>query len=236
MPSARIPQPPQKFSISTVLILCLVGVFLYFFSEYLFDSRNYKEGNTAFNQNNCPVAVEQFNQIINKWRMFDLFGYQSLAQKQRKECLTLLAATEQEKVGNISQALVNYNIVIYENSQAGKLREIASDRFNAILAKYNPSAIVSSQFCDDVTKIESLLTSENSLKLPSFYLACGEKYTNLKAYEQANKLFETFLNKYPKHSLIPQVKAAWAKTLVAQASEQGAGDLPTPQRSGFFND
>jgi hypothetical protein len=108
----------------------------------------------------------------------------------------------------------------------------ARDRVKSLFEKNKPAKLATPELCDNLNQLSSNLIPQPNTNLPPLYVACAEEYASLKAYDKASRMYESFLDKYPKHSLASQVKSAWARTLVAQAKEEGAGNLPAPERSG----
>lgn len=86
--------------------------------------------------------------------------------------------------------------------------------------------------CQKFDVIEQLENQFSQAKMPFYYHTCGLNFLESKDYENAGIMFETFLNKYPTHSLSSEIESAWAKTIVEEAEENNAGALPPPNQSG----
>lgn len=67
----------------------------------------YHNGSTSLN---CSVAVPHFNNIINGWRVADLYKYADRAQQKKSECLDRIAkeAFCASKASAIESAATNY--------------------------------------------------------------------------------------------------------------------------------
>ncbi len=68
--------------------------------------------------------------------------------------------------------------------------------------------------------------------MPSLYYGCGQKYEEDKIYDNAIKMYESFMNYYPDHPLANDVKAAMVRARVKQAMASGSAKIPQPESSG----
>jgi hypothetical protein len=224
-------QPRQAFRPNTLLLVLAVAAVGYSSVRFFLDRSDYSKGNEAYRRVNCSVATGYFDRVINGWRIADIGGYASLAQQEKSECLAFKPAFDQEQAGEISPAIIAYKNFISNHQTDSFLVNAARDRVKSLFEKTKPETLATPKLCDNLSQLKTDLIPQPDQTLPPLYFACAEKYASVKAYDKATAMSESFLNDYPQHALAPQVKAAWAKSLVAQAKEEGAGDLPAPQRS-----
>lgn len=213
-----------------VAVVCMATV--YCAAQFFRDSSDYNKGHEAYRRVDCTVASNYFDRVINGWRIVDFGGLATRAQQEKSECLAFKPVLEQEQKGNLGQALVAYNGFLSDYKADSELVDAARDRVKSLFAKNKPEKLATKSLCDNLKRLQPDLIPESETTLPPLHFACGETYTNLKDYNKAAVIYESFLDTYPDHALAPQAKTAWAKTLVAQAKQEGAGNLPAPQRTG----
>ena len=68
--------------------------------------------------------------------------------------------------------------------------------------------------------------------IPSLYSFCGKAYENQKDWSNAIIMYDNLLAEYPDYALTAGAEAALARSIVAQASEEGGGVIPPPEKSG----
>jgi tetratricopeptide (TPR) repeat protein len=68
--------------------------------------------------------------------------------------------------------------------------------------------------------------------IPSLYSFCGKAYENQKDWSNAITMYDNLLAEYPDYALTAGAEAALARSIVAQASEEGGGVIPAPEKSG----
>jgi len=213
---------------------------VYCTSQFLRDRSDYNKGHEAYRRVDCTVASNYFDRVINGWRIVDFGELAASAQQEKSECYDFKAALEQEQKGQLGQATVTYNRFISNYKADSYLVDAARDlrfaaalryRVNSIFEKNQAAKLATRELCDNLKQLQPNLIPHNDTNLPPLHFACAEKYTSLKDYNKASVMYESFLDEYPNDSLASQAKAAWAKVLVAQAKEEGAGNLPAPERS-----
>lgn len=232
IPFPHNPQPRREFPIDILVLVLAITAIGYSLGQFFLDRNNYTKGHEAYRRTDCSVASNYFARVINRWRITDIGGYAALAKQEQSECFDFKPAFDQEQTGNASQAIVAYKDFLNTHDTDSYLVNSARDRIKSLFEKNQPAKLATPELCDNLSQLQTGLIPHGDTTLPPLSFACAEKYTSLKAYDKANQTYESFLNQYPKHSLASQVKAAWARTLVAQAKEQGAGNLPAPERSG----
>ena len=233
---SRQPFPQKSQSRPEFRIDILVGVLAvaaigYSVGRYFVDRSNYTKGHEAYRKIDCSVATEHFDRLLNQWRIIDVGGYAALAQQEKSECLDFKPAFEQEQTGKVGQAIVAYKDFLNKHNIDSHLVNAARERVKSIFEKNKPAKLATPELCENLSQLKTDLISQADTNLPPLYIACAENYTSLKAYDKASQTYESFLDKYPNHSLVSEAKAGWARTLVAQAKEQGAGTLNPPERS-----
>jgi tetratricopeptide (TPR) repeat protein len=224
-------QSPQNLQLKIGVALLLMAV-VYSAAQYFLASKDYNKGHEAYRRVDCTAATNYFDRVINGWRLVDIGGLAARAEQEKSECLAFKPALDQQQKGNLGKAVVAYNTFISSHKPDSYLVNAARDRAQSIVEKNKPEQLATREFCNNLKQFQPGLIPQRDTQLPPLYFACGETYTNLKNYDRASVMYESFLNEYPQHPLASQVKAGWAKTLVAQAKAQGAGKLPAPQRSG----
>jgi tetratricopeptide (TPR) repeat protein len=87
--------------------------------------------------------------------------------------------------------------------------------------------------CDNFNSIkENNAISSRPDFMPKLHYHCGQVYESEGSLADAMEMYETFLASFPGHPLSTEVSAALARLIVAQAGQNSAGEIPTPERSG----
>jgi len=214
---------------------------------YFLDRNNYKKGHVAYRKLDCLAAGNYFDSVINQWRLSDFGGYASLAYQEKAECFDFQKALAQQESGNLPQALAAYktfiskhNTDINNHDRDSVLVNAARERIKSLFESSEATALENPEVCDVLSQLiqenQENLIPESNTKLSPLYVFCGENYIANRDYNRAITMYEGFIAQYPHHALVSQVEAALAKLLVAQAQEEGAGNLPALQREGNTGD
>ncbi|NER20167.1 MAG: hypothetical protein F6J86_24630 [Symploca sp. SIO1B1] len=220
-----------------ILCLLLSMATVYSGAGFYLDRNNYKKGHAAYKTLDCSVAANYFDSVINQWRLIDFGGYASLAYQEKAECFDFKKALAQQKSGNLSQAIFAYKTFVDNHDTNSVLVKNARDRIKSLFENSEATALENPEICNIIIELnQEKLIPKTDPKLPPLYIYCGENYTVNGSNHQAARIYEGFLDQYPNHALVPQVKTVLAKLLVAQAQEEGAKNLPAPQREGSTSD
>jgi tetratricopeptide (TPR) repeat protein len=257
--SKKTSEPRQRLRRSLIILgyfllatICVApGV-----KQYFEDRNNYNKGLQAYQEANCTVAVEYFDRIINTSRVIEIGRYTTLARQEREKCLPQVAI-DRQKAGDFSGALIAYIDLVSDYSGSVPVESIRNG-VESLFKQAEPSTLTNLESCNKVDiLIENDLIPERDTNLPLLYFACGQVYRANQDYITARRMYESFLNDYPNHSLVSDVKvelalleallavaetatadakadakAALARSTVAEAKEAGAGNLDMPIRIG----
>jgi len=86
--------------------------------------------------------------------------------------------------------------------------------------------------CEQTETLRQSTLANRANFMPSLYYGCGQKYEEDKIYDNAIKMYESFMNYYPDHPLANDVKAAMVRARVKQAMASGSAKIPQPESSG----
>lgn len=197
---------------------------------------NYDKGEQAYQAANCEAAIANFDRVINTWQLVDFDDYLARAQARKAECQAFQSAVNQQPAETPETTLVAYDDFVSrypDGPLVQPMREQSTHLFNQVeLAKLTQPVVCNRM--DSLLKHQ--LIPQLDTYLPLMYHACGQLYAEGKDYTKAIGIFERFLDDYPEHQLVSEVKLTLAKSMVAEAKAKGAGDILPPGRSGFTND
>jgi hypothetical protein len=187
------------------IVLILAG---YSGIRYLIDKSQYNKGHQAYLQTDCITAIQQYDKVLNGFRLFNIGGFPALIQPEKEECMPLQVADYNQSSGNPGEALVNY--VDFANSYTGNvLADAPRTRIASLFEQPGPSTLASPATCQ---KIPDLLAKElipqPEIILPLFYFACGQAYDNAKDTTGAFTMYRALLAEFPQHEHAREAEAA----------------------------
>jgi hypothetical protein len=196
------------------------------------DVNNYIKGHPAYQQFDCVEAIKYYEKALTTLTFFDYGDTRSLAGPEKLECIAFLDGVDKEKAKDISGALFAYNS-FFNAYPASPLVEIAHNNLESIYEENDPGNFVVEEVCRQIDQLlDNEVIPQRDMNLPLVYIACGQLYEKSELYFFATDYYERFLKGYPNHPLVTEVKSALFRSIVANAKMDGAGKLPTPDRSG----
>jgi hypothetical protein len=221
-----------KFGCSKILLYIFIIASVYSGIRYFIDKSNYEKAHYAYYQANCETAIRLFDKVISSWRLFDFGNFADLSQPERDACQALMDASEKLTLGNPGGAIIAYSDFI-NNYKYSLLTNEAKNRIFLIFEQTNPNNLADEGFCDQISYLEkaSLIPRKSEL-LPELLYVCGQVYETNSRYIDAVNTYDKFLTDFPAHKLASSVEESFARAIIADARESGAGIIPAPQRSG----
>lgn len=72
------------------------------------DHSHFIKGYQAYQNSNCALALTHFDNIINGWRLTDVYNYSARAEQKKSECLNLISAQGKSLSGRAVTREVNH--------------------------------------------------------------------------------------------------------------------------------
>jgi hypothetical protein len=193
--------------------------------------RAYQSGHTAYQQADCPAAMEPLREAADAESTGTKTETQLKALAELQECEALLAAQDIGTRGALAEAALAYSefVTKYPHSPLTPGALAAGQR---IVADPLIDQIATLEVCDQLTTLETQQLIESSDTLAPLLLACGDSYARAESWAEAYAMYDRFRSEFPDHVLIEEVMAAYARTSLAEADATGAGDLPEPAPVG----
>ena len=188
------------------------------------------QAEAAYKQANCQEAITLFNKSLGSIGLDE--DEIARAKAKTAECQAFQAGVDAQTNGNLPIAMQSYTSFMdsYNNSP---LTPIVRQKTSSLLQQSKPETIVQPSVCDRLNLIvENQLLPEPQKNLPLYYQACGQVYAKNAQYNQAIATYENFLQNYPKHSLVPDIKTALATATLAAAKTESGGEIAPPQATG----
>ncbi|HEY9847887.1 MAG TPA: hypothetical protein V6D28_00385 [Leptolyngbyaceae cyanobacterium] len=85
---------PPRLKVPFELLALVFYIFAagYTVTRCFIDHANFVKGHQAYQNSDCALAVTHFDNIINGWRLTDVYNYSARAQQKKSECLNLISA------------------------------------------------------------------------------------------------------------------------------------------------
>lgn len=239
MPTTQpFPQPPQRQPINPwkLLGIFVAVTFGWGVIDSLFNLRNYNRGEQAYQTADCTTAIEYFDRVINNPAILDFDDNLGRSEAKKSECREFQVAVEQQEKGQWETALFAYNDFIARHPESALIKAIRQQTAS-LFAKEEIGSFVRPQICEQLEPIKNnQLIPQTNVNLPPLYRGCADLYTQAQQHGNAVKLYEQFLAEYPTHDQVPDVQAALAQSMIAEARAAGAGKILPPGRSGITVD
>ncbi|OLP17810.1 hypothetical protein BST81_12120 [Leptolyngbya sp. 'hensonii'] len=237
MTAVPSPQPPtpkrRSFPWWAYILLFLGGCTGFGMLLNAQEEQQYDKALKAYQAGDCETALKEFNQLLKGKSAGNKSDRVTSARAKKAECDALGLGEVQQKAGKPDQAIVRYTnfAASYPSSPLrGKVQQSMTELFQ----KGDLKKLAQPGVCNKLkVLIDQKLVPDPQKNGPPFYQACGQQLEAKKQYTDAVKIYEMFLAQYPKHALEPQIKAALARSLVAEARAAGAGNIPAPGVSGY---
>jgi tetratricopeptide (TPR) repeat protein len=206
----RTPTPALRNNpgYTRLFVLLVIGFILYSAVRYFIDRSQYQKGHEAYQTADCITAMENFDKIIDGWRLGDFGGYAALSEQEKAECLPFQAAVEMQQNGDLSGALSAYTTFVNIND-GSVLAEAARKNSLQLFKQNEPAVLASVESCGKISGLldGNLLPSPDET-LPSFYFACGQVYDSSGDSQSSFTMFKSLITEYPSHSLANNAEAA----------------------------
>lgn len=199
-------------------------------------SQRFEQGEEAYSQGDCSVALDKFNQLLDSTVPFDMDDWKDRASARKTECEQYQAVTADSSSQESSALMLSASDFLdrYPSSAlAPQLRQTVTEQAGASSAAELASVEVCDRF-DNITNQQLLPNAET--QTPLMLQACGATYSTTQDFDSAIAVYDNFLVDYADHDQFNAVEVALAKTMVDQANSQNAGQIPPPPLSGYTGD
>jgi hypothetical protein len=219
-----------------LIVLLVIAIAASVVIHHNIDNNNYIKGHQAYQQFDCTEAINYYDKALTTWTFFDYGDTRSLAGPEKLECVAFLEGVDKQQAKDFSGALFAFNSFI-TNYAASPLIEVARNKVESIYSENEPANFVNEELCKQIDQLLiNDLVPQPDTNLPQVYFACGQLYEKTEIYTFAIDYYEQFLSGYPNHPLASEVESALLRSIVARTKMNGAGNLPTPERSGTTGD
>ncbi|HEY9074992.1 MAG TPA: hypothetical protein VIO61_00515 [Anaerolineaceae bacterium] len=202
-----------------ILLLIAAG---YSGVRYWIDSTAYKTAHAAYLQADCKTAVEQYQKVVDAFRLIDFGSLKANSKRELADCNALQSAADQE-AANPEAAIVAYdNFVVQRRGQEHPLVPTAQKRSQA-LYRADPAKLATANLCGRVDALakDGLLPEEQSW-MPTYQFACAE--THRKAGDDA-KAYPIYLKVLADFPASPEAALAASALKLNQAACTNAAAL-----------
>jgi tetratricopeptide (TPR) repeat protein len=219
----------RNWSAGLVLTMAIAagGIFIY---QSVSDRTAYEQGEAAYQAADCSTAVKQFERFIGRDRLIDTNDLVARAKAKRAECQAFQTIVAQQKQSNPAAKLIAAANFVSNYPDSRFVKQV-QQQIPTLFEQVQPTEIAQPTVCDrlKVLQQQNLIPQPNR-NLPLLYHACGQAYVDAGNYAGAIALYERFLQDYPQHELIPEVKSALAKTMVKEAQALNPGRIAQPSQ------
>jgi tetratricopeptide (TPR) repeat protein len=197
------PQLPPGLLLGLTLAVAVTGTFSTI--QHFLDQKRYESAINAYQAGDCNTAVAEFNQIIDAVRLVDIGDYTKRSLEKKAECTFFQNALSDQKAGQFELALVNYaKVAVYDHSA---LFQPIKNQISHIFQQTSVQTLATRKVCHRIGNLTQHNLLPNAEKnLPLLYSECGKTYEQHQNYYQAIKIYETFLQQYPDHTLAENIK------------------------------
>ncbi|HLP87943.1 MAG TPA: tetratricopeptide repeat protein [Nostocaceae cyanobacterium] len=232
-PSPQPAKPQKSFLWLKIIGAGLVGFIGFGFFLDSQEGQTYDKALKAYQSADCETASKEFAKVLEGKSQSDTSDRVISSRAKKAECDEYQKAVVQQKTGKPAPAFTIYANFVTTYPKSPLIKEVAKST-PALLTKADFKTLAQPTSCKQLKGItDSKILPEPEKNLPLLYQNCGQLFESKKQYSQAVVIYEDFLTKFPKHPLLPSIKASFAKSLVAEAKQTGAGNIPRPQSAGF---
>lgn len=225
----------KGFGCFGLLVLLGLGLAAFVVLHHNYDVDNFTKGHQAYLQLDCAKALDYYDKL-DSWILFTYGDYLTNAHPEEMECIWLLGGVNQQQANDLSGAVFTYNSFVTKHA-ASPLVGLAQTKVASIFTEIKPADFFTEELCKQIDQfVTNDLVPQPDTNLPPVYFACGQLYEKSGIYPFGIDYYEKFLSAYPGHTLVPEVKSALLRAIVARAKLGGGGSLPTPERSGTTED
>jgi tetratricopeptide (TPR) repeat protein len=203
--------------------------------RYLALREAFSQAQQAYEAAQCEVAIAHYQTVRDRGLPVDFHDWQLEAEVKQVECQDFQALS----LGNSgveTATLLAYNDFLNRYPDTALAAPLHQQN-EALWQQAGVANLAKPDVCDRAEELQqNQLIAQNDTNLPLFYLACGQSYANAEQHPQAIAIYQRFLDNYSQHEKVEEVKAAWAKSMVLEAKDTGAGTIERPGLSGYTND
>ncbi|HLO87482.1 MAG TPA: hypothetical protein VK203_21105 [Nostocaceae cyanobacterium] len=230
------PQPPARRRSFPWLIsvgLVVAGFLGFGFILDQQESENYNKGLKAYQAADCETAIKEFAKVLEGKAENNTSDRVISSRAKKAECDIYQDALTKQKSGKFSPAFAGYANFVTTYPQSPLIKEVAKST-SELFTKTDLKTLTQLDQCKQIKGVaESKIVPDTDKNLPLLYQNCGQLFEQNKQYSLAIQTYEDFLTRFPKHPLIANIKASFAKSIVAEAKQAGAGNIPRPQSAGY---
>lgn len=178
------------------------------FWGYQADRSDFEALAAAYRQANCAEVLARSERLAGRPHLAAVGDLRGRAEPYREDCVPFQAAVEQERAGQLVEALTAYHALVAWNEWS-PLVEAVRQRARALFERSDPEALAGLGTCRQVgSLLANGLVPEPARFLPPLYLACGRYFEAGKRTGEAVEMYLALLQSYPAHELAAEARAA----------------------------
>lgn len=191
--------------------------------------QTYQTGHAAYLAADCAAAVGPLRSVAGEDSSSGDSDTELKARAELQECEALLAADAIGTQGNAAEAVLAYREFITKYPRSPLVGTALAGGQELISTA--PESVASVELCDalDGLEAEEFIASPAD-SLPALLYACGQVYEAERAFADALAAYGRFRAEYADHDLADDVETAYARAILEDADEGGAGELPSPDQ------
>jgi len=182
------------FGVSLGLILFILAIRHF---TYLSIKNSYEKGDLAYQQQNCKLANNYFNEVISNQKIFVISNYSELARTKQSLCNQYLNIEQNYNDANFPNSLYLSSIFLSQHPELSFAQTI-KDRF--IVAFYNneTSMFVNNDTCRIIQKLrENEIIPNDEEIISEFYFECGSYLKSRNKDEESFNFFLFIISNFP---------------------------------------
>ncbi|WP_299488185.1 hypothetical protein [Acaryochloris sp. IP29b_bin.137] len=226
------PQLPPGSLLGLGIGVVIFGVF--WGAPHLLIRQRFQQGQQAYEQAQCQIAIQKFDQVIAMKQVMRFGDYQDRATVKKAECEYYLSGLQLQSQGQHEAALHRFtNLVIaYKTSP---LISPAQANITNLFEQAIPKDLATERVCERLeTLINHKMIPHQDTDVSQFYVYCGQRYEQKQQYARAKTLYEKSQQQYPQKSDL--WTPALARVTVANIKQNGAKQIDFDQRVGSTTD
>lgn len=210
------PSKKSKNGCSKYILIIITLLGIYSAIRYNFDRKNYFKAYEAYTTEDCFSAIQLYDEIVHKWRLFDFGKYKARAQQEQLECQEYQIAINKQTSGDSSGAILAYNELI-NNHTNSLLINGARNRIESIFLEANANALASESLCDQINILEkgNLIPQIDNIHSNLLY-ECGVTFEAVQIFSKAIQMYMELLNEYPTYVHASSVKDSYIQAFIKE--------------------
>ncbi|HEU5475274.1 MAG TPA: hypothetical protein VFV67_31915 [Actinophytocola sp.] len=184
-----------------VVVLLATG---YSVVRQLKDDAAYRDGHEAYQRADCVAAIDEFDSVINAYRIVTVGDTVERAERERAECKAFEVAAVWQRAGNKPRALASY-VQFVHGRPAGPLTDAARARVTDLLEEPDLAEVATEPSCRvlDLLRKNAMVGPETG---PGIHSACGTALTEAHDLDQALDAYAGLFADYPTHRIAAEAE------------------------------